>query len=1262
MNVDARLLRQAKSKRWLLYLTIGLGFAAGIVTVLQARVISQIVAGVYLEGLDLRQVTPYLAFLLGIFSLRAGLTWGSEISAQRIARQVKTNLRVQLYEHLLSLGPSFRQNESTGELVGAIQEGIEALDAYYSQYLPQLALAALVPLTYLFFVFPVDWLSGLVLLLTAPLIPIFMILIGSAAQSLTRRQWLALSRMKAYFLDVLQGLTTLKIFGRSQTQVGRVAEVSNLYRQTTMKVLRVTFLSALVLEMVATISTAILAVQIGLRLLYTDLSFEPAFFLLLLAPEFYLPLRLLGTRFHAGMAGVEAAQRIFTLLETSPRQVQNSGPSNPWQTGEIPTRNTSDSHIDATLSINHPPTIQFSEVCFSYPNHPGTLDSVSFLLSAGQKTALVGPSGAGKSTLANLVLKFIEPDLGDIYINNFLLRDLDPAAWRQRVAWVSQQPYLFHASIADNIRLAKPSADMGQVIQAARLAHADEFIDRLPQGYETTISEKGANLSAGQAQRIALARAFLKDAPLIILDEATANLDPETESLIQDSVSHLLRNRTALIIAHRLNTTIQADQILVLDQGKIIQRGNHQNLVSKAGLYQDLFQAYQSDFIQAGLPTNIHPESQSPSTLNLGDLAVRDLSSSIPDESLPEKYAWQTAPHLTGQFRVLTRLLALIAPFKSQIFLSALVGMATSLSGIGLLGTSAYLISAAALAPSIAELQVAIVGVRFFGIARGVFRYLERLISHDTTFRILARLRTNFFQALEPLAPARLQQFRSGDLLERITGDIDTLENFYVRATAPPIVAIGVGIFAFGILYYMTSLWPALAWLIIYLVAGAGIPITGRWLSSSPGKKLSAQRSMLSNILIDGIQGMPDVLANSAEKRQITQLDKVQEDYAETQEHLHRIGAVQNSLLGLSTNLGMWVVLILTIPLITSGRLEGVYLAVVALIALTSFEAIQPLPVAAQFLESNLAAAHRLFQVIDASPEIVDPPQPLPIPQELHLSAKQLTFSYPAFASPASRNLVENPGILLDSSSPDRSYATPEAQPITLSQALTGISFDLQQGKKLGLVGSSGSGKSTLVNLLLRFWEYQSGSLTLAGQDIRCYASSDIRSLMGVVSQDAFLFRATLRDNLRLANPRASSEDIERACASAQILEDILALPEQFDTWVGEQGLTLSAGQRQRIAIARAVLKKSPILLLDEPTANLDPITEQAIIEVLYSLLHARSVLWITHRLTGMEWMDEILVLRSGVIVERGRHHQLLENQGYYWRMYLLQNQLFKLG
>ncbi|MDE3208062.1 MAG: thiol reductant ABC exporter subunit CydD, partial [Pseudomonadota bacterium] len=505
--------------------------------------------------------------------IRAGLAWFSEKVAFRAASQVKLNVRKQLMEQLLKLGPVQLVGEHSGELANILTDGVEALEGYFSQYLPQTALAALLPLTILAIVFPVDWMSGLVLLFTAPIIPFMMIFIGKNAELLNQKQWHRLARLSAHFLDVIQGITTLKLFNASRAESKVIARMSDEYRLTTMSVLRIAFLSSLVLEFLATVSIALVAVLIGFRLLWGDLHFESGFLVLLLAPEFYLPLRSMGTHYHTRMNAIGAAERIIELLEMESMPIV----INPHR-------------INKTRALS----IQLENVTYAYEPGRIVLDKVSLKIIPGERMAIVGPSGAGKSTIFNLLLKFIHPQNGQIKVNGINLLDYDREDWLQQVSWVPQHPHIFSGSIIENIAVGQQSGvDLEQIRHAAHQAMADEFIEHLPSGYDTYVGDGGHGLSGGQIQRIALARAFFKNAPLLLMDEPTANLDLENEQKLILAFNRLTCQRTTLVIAHRLHTVQHADRILVINRGHIVEVGSHKQLIEQQGMYYSFVQDYQ---------------------------------------------------------------------------------------------------------------------------------------------------------------------------------------------------------------------------------------------------------------------------------------------------------------------------------------------------------------------------------------------------------------------------------------------------------------------------------------------------------------------------------------------------------------------------------------------------------------------------------------------------------------------------------------------
>jgi ATP-binding cassette, subfamily C, bacterial CydCD len=1192
---DRSLWRWARRGRWLLALSVLCAAAGGVLAVLQAARLSALINAVFMERAAPAAVGHLLAALLLIVLLRALLLGSGEAAARALAIRVKQALRHGLLAHLLALGPAYTRGERTGELVNTAVSGVETLEDYFSQYLPQLFSALLVPLIILLFVFPIDWLSALVLLVTAPLIPLFMWLIGKLAERLTRRQWRTLSLMSAHFLDVLQGLKTLKELGQSRAQARNVARISDDFRVVTLQVLRVAFLSALALELLATLSTAIVAVEIGLRLLYGRLLFEQALFVLILAPEFYLPLRLLGTRFHAGMSGVEAARRIDAIFALPP----------PPSAAAIVAHAQPFRHI----------RLQDVHVAYDAGQRPA-LQGVTLDLRAGETVALVGASGAGKSTLADLLLRFASPQQGAIWVDGQPLDSWDAAAWRAQIAWVPQQPYLFNDTLAANISLGRPNADQTAVETAARRARIHDFIAGLPDGYATFVGERGARLSGGQAQRVALARAFLQNAPLLILDEPTSNLDPALEADLQAATAELMQGRTVLISAHRLSTVYAADLIVVLDQGRVVEQGTHADLLARRGPYHRLLTASHS--------SPLAPSPLAPSPLTPRPLAPTPPRPSPPRPSPPRPHApspHAPSPHAPSPPRPLATLLSFLAPYKGWVALSVLLGVLTIGSSVSLLAVSAYLISAAALRPSIAELQVAIVGVRFFGIARGVFRYLERLVSHGLTFRLLARLRVWFYEQLEPLAPARLLTVRSGDLLTRIVADVGTLENFYVRVAAPPLTAV---IVVAAMTLYLALYDPRLALplLLSMLLAGAGLPLWAYRVGQGPGRTFIDLRARLHAALVDLIQGLPDVQAYGQGSRFLAHIRAAGQELGAAQRRLAWQAAAQAGLSQLLMHLGMLSVLWVAAPLVAAGQINGVHLAGLALATLAAFEAVQPLPQAAQQWGDSRAAAQRLLDVVAAPPAVPPPAVPRPLPARPDLSIRNLTFAYAPADAPA----------------------------------LRGVSLEAPVGKRLAIVGPSGAGKSTLANLLLRFWDHPRGQIVLGGLPLSDYDPDDVRRLIGVIAQDTHLFNGTIAENIRLANPQAGADAVEAAARQARLHDFIAGLPEGYATRIGEWGMQLSGGERQRLALARALLRATPLLVLDEPTANLDPLTEQAILATLHGLAPPRTLLLITHRLVGMEAMDEIVVLENGRVVQRGRHADLLQTAGLYRNLWHLQN------
>ncbi len=569
MNIDRRLFQLLKEERTPFIFSIISGILAAGMLIAQAYYLSQVIDSAFIQKSSMERLLLPLGLFALFSTLRMAFNWFSHTEANRGTLIIREKVFTRLTSTVGALGPIYAKSVQSGRLSTTLLKGVEALDAYYSQYIPQIFFALFTPLLIAGTILPGDPISGGILLITAPLIPLFMILIGKSASAITEKQWKTMSRMSGFFLDVLQGLPTLKLFAQSRRQHDAIEKSGESFRHATMRVLKVAFLSSLTLELVGTIGTAIIAVGIGLRLMAGHLTFQHALFVLILTPDFYLPLRQLGTKFHAGMEGVSASKEIFAILDQSvPAPVHQTTIAVQESAGKRP--------------------ILFTDVSYTYPgSQRPALEGINAAIPAGKTTAIIGPSGAGKSTMINLLLRFQEPGAGCITIDGKPIHSIPLEAWHSQISWVPQHPYLFNASLRENILLARPEASAEEMESALKKTGLTSFVGSLPQGLETMIGEQGARLSGGEAQRVALARAFLKNAPLLVLDEPTSHTDPELEAALRSSIQELMKGRTTVIIAHRLETIRSAEKIIVISQGKITQCGTHEELIANEGFYHD---------------------------------------------------------------------------------------------------------------------------------------------------------------------------------------------------------------------------------------------------------------------------------------------------------------------------------------------------------------------------------------------------------------------------------------------------------------------------------------------------------------------------------------------------------------------------------------------------------------------------------------------------------------------------------------------------
>ncbi len=1202
--IDPRLLRYARTTRGFLAATAALGLAGAGLVVAQAMLVAGIVAGAFQHHDGTHRLTGDIWLLAAVALGRALVGWLTELAAHRTSASVKSELRRRLLDHAARLGPGWLGTQRTGELATLALRGIDALDDYFARYLPQLGLAVVVPAAVLARITTADPGSAVVIVATLPLIPLFMALIGWYTEARMKRQWRLLSRLSGHFLDVVGGLPTLKVFGRAKAQAAAIRAITDDYRRAALGTLRVAFLSSFVLELLSTISVALVAVGIGFRLVGGELDLYTGLLVLVLAPEAYLPLRQVGAQYHAAAEGLAAAEEVFAVLET---------PAPPTGTLAAPDM------AAAALTVDR---LTVTRQGRTEPSLPET----TFTVSPGETVALVGPSGAGKTTLLSVLLGFTPPSGGRIRVGGTDLTSLAPDSWRSRIAWVPQHPYLFAGSVADNVRLARPEATDDELRAALRDAHALDFVDSLPRGTDTRLGEGGAGLSAGQRQRIALARAFLADRPLLLLDEPTAGLDGDTEAEVVEAVRRLAAGRTVILVVHRPALLAVANRVVRIGE-------------AYAGSQADP----RADRVRLAVPDRTPTpacEAGSPAASRSTGAATAADGGAVRAASAEGTAAAEDAAPSAEPVRrprpepeagavpgALRRVRRAARPLRERFGLAVLLGAAALSSATGLTATSGWLISRASQHPPVLYLMVAVTATRAFGIGRAAFRYAERLVAHDAVFRALADLRAAVYRRLERLAPAGLRDTRRGDLLSRLVADVDSLQDYFLRALLPAGAALVTGAAATGFLAWLLPAAGAVLGLGL-LAAGAGVPALSAAVSRRAETGIAPARGVLATRVVDLLTGLAELTVAGA-------LPARKDEVARADRELTRLAAASSATAALGTGLMALITGVTVaaeayvgVAAVDAGRLPGVALAVVVLTPLAAFEAVAGMPLAAQYAQRARRAAERVYGVLDAPVPVTEPDAPLTPPASpFPLHVADLTVRHHGAAEPA----------------------------------LTGVGLTLTPGRRVAVVGASGAGKTTLAQALLRFLDAEAGTYTLGGTQAARLDGDDVRRMVGLCAQDAHIFDSSVRENLRLARPGSTEAELRAALAEARLLDWVEALPDGLDTLVGEHGARMSGGQRQRLALARALLADFPVLVLDEPAEHLDLATADALTADLLRTgaaraAEGRATVLITHRLAGLAEpgaVDEIIVLDRGRAVQRGTYTELAAADGPFRGMLL---------
>ncbi len=1187
MYFDSRLWRLTEGLRAAMAGGILLGLLALAAGIARYVFLGQLLARVF-DGAPWQDWLTPAVCVGAMVLLRALFDHLRTVQANRCSADVQQALRARLYDRLVALGPAWFANQRTGGVMLTVVDGVEQLQTFFGQYLPQVAIAAVAPFAIFAVIAFWDVPTALVFLVAA----LFALFGPMSVHMLDRRASLArtrsLNEFGEEFLDAVQGLPTLKSYGQGKAWGERLAARARKLSDNTFWVLSVSLLTRGISDLGVALGAA-LALTVGAwRVAAGDMSVEALLIVLMAGTEIFRPLRDLRSVLHRGMLGQSAALSIHALMDARP---QTAAPDVP--AGAVP------SHLA--------PTIEFDNVAFSYTPERRAHQGLSLRIAAGERVGIVGPSGAGKSTIVRLLLRECVPQSGTVRVGGHDVNQLDTQTLLGQMALVSQDITLFHGTIDDNLRLGRPDASHEQVRAAARAANIDDFIMALPQGYATRIGERGLQLSGGQRQRVAIARALLRDAPILILDEALSSVDTENEALIQQALDRLMAGRTTLILAHRLASVIGADRCLVLDQGRVVEQGTHADLMQQQGLY---FRLMHEQAVALAAPAAAQPAAE---PLPAGpDRAAADAGLDSSGQG-PALRPLDADAEQVGWRATLGTLLSVVRPWRGTLIATILLGVARVAAFIGVGVLSALVVAAIRDGRDTSSL---IIGLLIAAPLAALFHWLESWLAHAMAYQLLADMRVKLYDKLERLAPAYLLQRRSGDLVALATQDVEMVEYFYAHTIAPAIVSVLVPLSVLGFLAVYS--WPVALALLPFLAYALISPISGRRKIDALGDRARHALGEMSAHTTDTIQGLADLTAFQATGRRRTEFLKVADQYRGRRLDILRDLSRQTAWFEVAMGLGGLAVAVVGALQVSAGTLSASMLPLLVLIALATFLPVSEISQVSRQLADTIAATRRLHVVNNEPEPVTDGPLPPPVaPHGLSLAFDHVCFAYPGKQQDTLRDL----------------------------------SFTVPAGATVAVVGASGAGKSTVASLLLRFWDPRQGTVKLDGVDVRQLQLDGLRERVALVTQDTYLFNDTLENNIRLARPDASREDLARALDQAALTSFVATLPDGLATRVGERGMQLSGGQRQRISIARAFLKNAPVLILDEATSHLDTLSELQVRGALDVLMRHRTTLVIAHRLSTIRDADLILVLENGTLAEAGTHDQLLRRQGAYARL-----------
>jgi ATP-binding cassette subfamily C protein CydCD len=1180
---DPRLWQFTEGVRLRIAAAVLIGILAAGFGIARLALLGWLLAKVF-QGASFEALVLPFAVVGGVMVARGGLEYARNMIAHRTAAVVQQHIRGVLYDKVVALGPAHFSLNRTGDVTLSMIDGVEQLETYFGRYLPQICVAILMPFGIFAFVAFLDLPAAAVLLGFAMLTLFAPMMWHTMHQRSSRARQRTFGAFAAEFLDSVQGLATLKAFGQSTARAQLLAEkAADLFRST-MWVLAANALSRGISDTGIAVGAAATLAFGAYRVFDGVMSLEALLVILMMGVEVFRPMRELRTLLHHGMVGQAAARGVFEILDAVP-----------------PIRNAAGVAPAGELSS----TVEFDDVTFAYPGgRRAAHRKLSFRVGAGERIGIVGPSGSGKSSIVRLLLRLYDPQSGTVRLGGRDLRDLRLDDIRKQLAVVNQDTYLFHGTVEDNLRQGKPDASQDDLERAARDANAHGFIMALPQGYRTVIGERGIKLSGGQRQRIAIARALLRDAPILVLDEALSSVDAENEAVIQEALERLMRGRTTLIFAHRLSSVIGADRILALADGGVAESGSHAELMARQGVYWRLMAAQALESEEAGQGAVRDAGNRTDDAARrIADLPVYGEAADLaPTDAIlrAEGMGWGRATR---------ELLRLVAPEAPRLVAAFVLGIGRVFSLIGIAVFSALAVAAVKTGSPFETWLMVLAAVAPLA---GILHWLESWVAHSMAYRLLAQMRVALFNKLDKLAPAYLVRRRTGDLVAMATHDVETVEFFFAHTVAPAFVAVVVPVV---VLVTLTIFgWPMAVALLPFLAVVVLSPFFMRRRIDVLGSRAREALGGLNAHAVDTIQGITEVVALQQEARRGREFAAAVHAHHQLRLPFYRDLTIQMSLLELATGLGGLAVVITGTGLVSAGTVPSAMLPLLTLLAMSAFLPVSEIANIGRQLADTLGSTRRLYAVHNEVVPVTDGPGVIPPPGPLAVAMTDVTFTYFGANRPA----------------------------------LDGVTLELPAGETVALVGPSGAGKTTIAHLLMRFWDPDRGVVRLGAEDLKDYRLDDLRHHIALVSQDTYLFNDTLEANIRVARPSATEAEVQKAVERAALADFVAELPDGLHTPVGERGAQLSGGQRQRVAIARAFLKDAPVLILDEATSHLDAVSERTVRDALHELMRDRTTLIIAHRLSTVRDADRILVLDAGRVAESGTHADLLARGGLY--------------